>query len=611
MARTLLTLALLVCLAPAALAQQGSRYLRDALAGPVKWQPWGQAAFDLAKRGNRPIFLSIGYASSFASFKLHEEAFSEPTIADTLNGYFVPVLVDRFERPEVAEAFELVSTAGNFVLTPDLEPFAFTTDVTNTFLATQASRWANARDAAIAEGRTNLNKARLQGELRAPSAVDATTLDAVIENIARGFDPAKASSLTLSFALRTSNKDARAIALDALRKLARDPRRDRLGGGFHRSITEHEKLLPEQALIAMAALEAWQQTREPVFEELARSTLDYAVRDLHLDQRAFYVGQDAYSLVPRKGPEEVNGIFYRWTNEELRHVAGAEVKIDETLDPAVAQKLFEHRQRRPQPFRDFTEIAGWNGLMFSALARAGAVFGEARYRDVAATAARLLTARLWNAKTRTLLRQDGVPALAEDYAMLTQGLLDLFDATYDVKWLELAKTLQQRQDELFWNASGGRYATGTTLPETLRGLLVERDDFTPSVNAVSAMNLLRLVMLTGNETWRGRPSVIFQSFGGRLRTDGASLPHLASALAASFATSKIVVVTGQLRTKEMHEFLRAVHQPFEPLRAVIFLPEKGAARNAVTAALPFTAALTYDPERPIAYVCEKGECRRQ
>ena len=647
---------LLTCfLAASALAQptqSASRLVRDQAASKVAWKPWGPAAIELAKKGNRPLFVSVGFASSFDAFVMHRDAFNTVDVADSLNGYFVPVLLDRFEHPEVAEAFDTLQTSmggkvthpSNFVVTAALEPIAQAGALTHgelrTFVATNASRWANERDAAIAEGRANLVKAHLLGEQRAPGDADASTLAAAMDSVARGFDPNAPRPMALAFALRhaaaTDNKAVRAVTLEALRKLARSPLRDQLGGGFHRSHGEYDKLLVDQALYALVYLDAWQQTREPEFQQVVRTTLDYVIRDLHSTRGAFDASQDAYGLVPAGEPVFVKAAFYLWSKDEIVRLLGNDTArmvfrvfgmardadnlpvpvepIPEELKPAVA-KLLEYRQKRPEPFREFSHLAGWNGLMVSALARAGAAFGEQRYVDEAMAAARVVTTKLWNEKKKTLHRSDAatspvIEGTAEDYAMLVQGLIDLFEASHDVKWLELAKTLQQRQDELFWNASTGRYTTGSSAPEQFRGLLVESDDTVPSVNALAAASLLRLAMLTGHETWRARPHMIFQSFGTRLRNAGAELPQLASALSMSFASPKLVVVTGKPRSKEAFEVLRAIHERWEPLRVVVFVPNKGVERTRITGALPF-AALPADPELPLTYVCEKGECRRQ
>lgn len=657
------SLLLAVCLAVPLAAQQpqisanalggsASRYLRDAAASPVAWQPWGEAAFDLAKRGDRPIFLNIGFASSFEAFLMHRDVFNKAEVAETLNGSFVPVLLDRFEHPEIAEAFDTlqksmtgsVSHPSSFVLTHGLEPIAVSGALGpkdfNTFLSTNASRWATQREAAVAEARAALVKAHLLGEQRGPANYDAQTLPAVIADVAKSFDPNHPRPAAVSFALRfgttAENNAVRAVALEALRKFARSAVRDQLGGGFHRNGGVYDKLLADQALYAMAYLEAWQMTGDAEFEDVVRTTLDYVVRDLHGTRSAFDTSQDAHGLVPGQGPVFVEGAFYLWSQAEITKLVGFDdakkifrvfgiesaqnnrpirtERIPDELKPAV-QKLFELRQKRPEPFREFNQLASWNGLMISALARAGAAFGEQRYTDAALAAARTVTSKLWDAKKKTLHHSDAATAarvegIAEDYAMVVQGLIDLFEATHDVKWLELAQTIQQRQDELFWNASTGRYNTGTSVPEQLRGLLVESDELTPSVNSIAAMNLLRLTLLTGNPTWSARPTMIFQSFGMKLRNAGGQVPQLASALSMSLATPKVVVVTGNARVKAPYDVLRGVHQRWDPFRIVVFVPEKGIERTRITTALPFTN-LPPDPEQPLTYVCEKGECRRQ
>ena len=660
MVRNVLIATLSVCLASPVLAQQThaggnalasatSRYLRDASASHINWRPWGRNAFDIGARTDRPLLVTIGFASSYDSFRMHREVFANSEVADTVNGYFVPVLVDRFEYPEVAEAFETIQQAlggsvtipASFILTPALEPVAasgFTTPAElRTWLATNASRWAHQRDGFVAEARRNLVKAHTLGEKRAPLDFDATTLDAVMDSVAKAHDPKVLHPMAISFALRyaerSGNKAVRAAALESLRAFARTPMRDQIGGGFHRAPGVFEKILSDQALLALTYLEAWQLTREPQFEMVTRTTLDYIIRDQQRTKGAFAVAQDAHGLVPGQGPEFHNGAFYLWSKKEIIQLLGPDAAAKafraygmdsaegnlpvfvEPLEPELAQKMLDYRQKRPEPFRDFNELSGWNGLMISALARAGAAFGDHTYIDAAVLAMRSITTKLWDAKKKTLYHSDAatapvMPALSEDYAMVIQGLLDLFDATSDANWLELARTLQSRQDELFWDASAGRYATGTSLPEVLRGLVVERDAGVPSVNALSASNQLRLAALVGNESRRTIATTIFHSFGGRLQRSGAGLPRLASSLAMAFETPKIEVVVAGKKTDTL-ELLRSIHARWEPMRAVILVQRKGAARDRITRALPFTAALAPDPELPLTYLCEKGECRRQ
>jgi uncharacterized protein YyaL (SSP411 family) len=627
----------------------------DRAAGPVKWQEWGKAAIDRAQREKKPLFVSIGFAASWDCQRMHREAFLNGENVEALNAYFVPVLLDRIEHPEIAEAYEAVLRSmhgdggwpANLILTPNLEPFAggrlLSTAELNRMLVINANRWASERAAVIAEGQANVAKARAVAEPRAPSDVDATTIEAVVDDIARRYEKEKTldamtAAFLLRYAARTKHENIRTLAVDSLRTLAAGRMRDQLGGGFFRCPTCYEKMLPDQALLALAYLEAWQITRDPDLAYVARTTLDYVVRDLVLPPRGlFQSAQDAHSLVPGQGPVFVEGAFYLWKTDEITRLLGPEAAgkvfklyslkegaanlpvlehqrfLHETYDELAAplQKMLDVRQKRPAPFREVA-LAGWNGLMISALARGSAILGKPEYLEAASNAATLASTKLWNAQTKTLYRTESrTDALAEDYAMLVQGLLDLFESGYDVKWLELAMTLQQRQDQLFWNASLGRYATDTTVPQAVRGLLSERDEQTPAVNSIAAMNLLRLGALTGNDTWRTRPEMIFQSFGGRLRTHGALHPQLAAAYENSLIAPTIVVVIGDRYKQETQDVLRSLHERWEPMRSIVFVPRKGAARDRVARALPFVGALVPDPEHAVVYACANGQCRRQ
>jgi uncharacterized protein len=642
MVRRLLLFALIALALP---THAATRWFTDRATSRVQWQEWGPSAIERAQKQQRPIFLSIGFAASWDGLRMHQEAFMASGNAALLNADFVPVLLDRIEHPEAAEAFEhmlrTLNGAGgvpaNLVLTPSLEPFDgagfMDLDALNRMLTLAAHRWKNEQQAVNAEAHANAMKARLTAEQRGPAEVD---IEAVVNAIAatRTLDPMTIGFL-FRYAERTRHAPLRSLGVDTLKARAITRERDQVGGGFYRCDACFDKLLPDQALAALAYLEGWQLTKDPDLAHVVKTTLDYALRDLRVPKEfAFEAAQDAYSLVPAGGsPRNVDGAFYFWNKDEVTRIAGKDAAgkvlavhgnslsrvteerflaetYDELAEPM--QKLLEHRQKRPAPFREPLIVAGWNGLMISALSRVGTAFAEPKYVEAAQLAAGAVTAKLWDAKKQTLMRTgSGAPATSDDYALLIQGLLDVFESSHDVKWLDLAIALQSRQDQLFWDASLGRYATGSTLPEIMRGLLIEADAELPSANAVAAVNLLRLAALTGNETWRERPAMIFHSFGRRLRTDGARLPQLASAYELSLIAPRIVVVTGDLRKQPTRDLLRSIEERYEPMRAVVFLPDKGPLRARIAKSLPFTAALEPDPELPIAYVCAKGECRRQ
>lgn len=594
-----------------------TRYFTDRQGAPVQWVEWGPAAIARAQKEKRPLFVSVGFAASWDAQRMHREAFLNGENAEALNAYFVPVLLDRIEHPEIAETLEAITGSRavplNVLMTPALQPFAhaefMTTPELNRLLVLTANRWASERAAVEAEAHAMVQKARLDAEARAPMPVDGTTIEAVVDAVARKYGEQKTlDPMTISFLLRYSARtqyaNIRTLALDTLRKIAVSPLYDNLGGGFFRCDGCYDKHLNDQALYALALFDA----REPDLLPVARATVDYVLRDLRLDNRgAFEASQYAHSLVPGEGPVFVNGAFYTWTDDQLAQVVGTELiprvrayllspRLDHDLGETLP-KVFEVRQKRPAPFREPAIVASWNGLMLSAVSRAAIVFNEKQYLSAAVGAAAVIVAK------------KSLP-LAEDHAFMVQGLLDLFEATSDPKWLDAAIALQQKQDQLYWDASAGRYTTGTTVPEVLRGLLHERDEGTPAVNSVAAINLLRLAALTGNDAWRVRPAMIFHSFGGRLRNDGASLPQLAHAYELSQVIPAVVVVTGDVRREETHDLLRTYHDRPEAMRTVILLPHKGVARERLVKALPFIGALVPDEKVPVAYRCANGECRR-
>ena len=639
--RSLAIFALLVC---ATTAHAASRYFADRAGAPVRWERWGSAAFARAAKEKRPLFLAIGFASSYECYRMHREAFLNGENAEALNAYFVPVLLDRVEHPEVAESYEALAREMSgisgwpvhLVLNAQRQPFAaagfLKSDELNRFLVLNANKFA----AGEATGFVAATKPTPNAPLDIEPVVDAIAKTYDAEHGGFGGVPRRPRPMTLSFLLRyaarTKHEGIRAVAIETLKKLAIAPVRDQLGGGFHRAARDEawrdpyfEKMLPDQALLAMTYLEAWQQSGDPEMAYLARTTLDYVLRDLRGGGKgSFDASQDAYNFVPLQGPELVNGNFYFWQKDEITRLVGREPAnkiftiygmkdvvpnlpalsewrvLAETHNELAAPlaKMLEVRQKRPEPSREFNVIAGWNGLMISALARAGAAFGEKAYVDAATSAAVAVATTHWNAKTKTLLRSEGNEALSEDYALLVQGLLDLFDAGYDVRWLELATALQQRHDQLFWDASAGAYSKDT-------------DDELPAATSVAVLNLLRLAALTGNPTWSARPATIFQAFGGRLRTSGADYAQLASAYELSLVAPRIVVVTGDPRKQATYDLLQSYATKPEPMRALLFLPDKGAPRERVVRVLPFTGALAPDPERPLVYVCAAGECKRQ
>jgi uncharacterized protein len=642
---------------PNRLATAKSPYLREHAGNAVDWMPWGAEALARAKREQRPIFLSIGYASCHWCHVLSRESFDDPEVAKLINDYFVPVLVDREEHPDVDAtylAFVQATTrsAGwpmNVILAPDLQPLIGTTyikrDELARLLVIVSNRWAHERAELLANARQSLEMVRSMSEQPSPAEVAAgqaiasgvaairETYDA--EHGGFGGAPKFPQPATLDFLLRSGDAGARDMALKTLRAMAAGSIYDQIGGGFHRYTVDaswldphYEKMLTDQALLAIDYLEAWQLTHDATFERIARATLDCIVRDFRNPDGGFASGYDADSLIAGKsGPESVEGIFYRWDPNQLAFLGkrGADIAayyfgIDKpgalpreahSIDAArrewggtafdaelqeIHGKLLELRSKRPRPAVDDKEIAGWNGLAISALARGGAVFGEPKYLKAATDAAALLR------KEKKLMRFGAIDAYPDDYAYVIQGMLDLFEATGDVALLEYAVGAQTQQDKLFWD--GARYSGGGTIPKALAAIAAENETTLPTANSVAAANLLRLGELTDAGAWRERAAAIFRAYGTRI----ADFPAMLSALSMTRTPPRQIVIAGRASNDDTKALLRIAHQPLAPFRVIVPVVG-GPSQQRLAAYMPVVAGMKPRDGHAVAFVCEHYVCK--
>ncbi|HYO79212.1 MAG TPA: DUF255 domain-containing protein, partial [Thermoanaerobaculia bacterium] len=537
----------------------------------------------------------------------------------------------------------------NLVLTPALEPIVggsyMKPEALTRLLDVIAERWSSDRKALLDSSRQLVEMARALAEAPAPGELEPKVLDTLATEMAATYDaqhggwggaPKFPQALTISYLLRyahrTGNVDAQKSALDTLRRLAASALHDQLGGGFHRyavdaelRVPHYEKMLYDQALLATAYTEGWQVSKDPELQRVARATLDWVLRDLRAPNTTAF----ASAVDSDTGHEE--GAYYVWSKSELHALLGDDAAAAfayfgiandrenalRIADPALAEKaaaartkLLAARAKRTAPLVDEKVLTSWNGLMISAFAKAGAAFNEPRYVEAAAGAARFITTELWNAKTKKLSRRwadghAGIDALPEDYAFLIAGLLDVFEATNDVQWLERASSLQEQQDKLFWSASENRYATGTSVPAALRGVATESELALPTASSVSALNLLRLGELTDSATLRSRASALFRGYAQQL---DAHLPALGSALSFAFSTPKQIVIAGDPAKEDTKALLRIVHERFVPNR-VLVVAGGGAAQEKLARFMPIVKDIGPIGGRATAFICEHYVCK--
>jgi hypothetical protein len=421
-----------------------------------------------------------------------------------------------------------------------------------------------------------------------------------------------------------------------------------------------EKMIYDQAQLAVAFTEAYQLTRTREFGDVARETLDYVVRDMRDAAGGFYSAEDADSAISRSDSRLGEGAFYLWRLDEVQRVLGPDgsfaayyfdLAAEGNLGPAqggdmarqnalvgshtlqdtakrfalsdqaaaakvasIRERLTAARASRPRPARDDKIITAWNGLMISAFARAGQVFDEPRYVDAARGAATFLEARVFDAQSGSLKRRfragtAEIDALLEDYAFLVQGLLDLYEASFEPKWLALAVRLQETQDRLFWDAADGAYfSTRQDAAHLLARMKEDYDGAEPAANSVSAMNLVRLWQIMEKDDWRVRADATFRALSGRVARSGAAVPQLLAAMDFRRSTPKQIVIAGDRAGTDTHALLRLVHERFIPNK-VLALVDEGPTQAELVRLVPFLGEMSRRDGRATIYVCENYACR--
>ena len=550
-----------------------SPYLLQHAANPVDWYPWGEEAFSRAREEDRPIFLSIGYSTCHWCHVMAHESFADAEVATLLNRHFIAVKVDREERPDIDATFmaacQLMTGSGGWpltiVLTPERQPF-----FAGTYFPPRSRQgalglmpllekivelWQGQRSRVEETGR-QLAATLQQRNSRSSAAgnLSEQPLRQALEQYRRNFDPAYGGfggapkfpaphnlSLLLRLGRRLKAPEATAMALRTLEALRLGGIYDQVGFGLHRYavdakwlVPHFEKMLYDQALLILAAVEAWQVSGDPYFAQLAEETAHYLLRDLRHEEGGFFCGEDADS-------EGAEGTFYLWSPEQvadaldpaLAHLfcrcfditaAGnfegrsiphlgqdlaalaAELNLDSTVLAerlrAAREGLLARRSRRPRPHRDEKVLTAWNGLAIAALARAGAALGREELVAAAAGAAAFVGEKLRSRQGRLLRRwcdgEAAIPGFLDDYAFFCWGLLELHQARLESAYLELALELTEEMEGLFGDGQGGLYDSGSDAEEVLgRGRSLQ-DGAIPSGTSVAIGNLLRLGRLTGD-----------------------------------------------------------------------------------------------------------------
>ncbi len=469
--------------------------------------------------------------------------------------------------------------------------------------------------------------------------------------------------------------EASGMVAGTLRAMARGGIHDHVGGGFHRYsvddewfVPHFEKMLYDQAQISLCALGAWQATGDERHAWLARDVLDYVLRDLTAPEGGFYSAEDADSL-PEGGAEPVEGAFYVWTMGEAERALGADAAfaaghfgmtpsgnvppgrdphgeftgknimaqvrpLAETaglfgLGPEAASDLLASclsrflavRSARRRPHLDDKIVAGWNGLMISALARAAVLpaesLGDRReaYLAAALRAAAFAERELFNISggvpRRSWRRGSGSGAgFAEDCAFLVQAWLDLYEATFDEAWIERAERLQQVLDALFWDAAkGGYFNSAAGAADVVVRLKEDYDGAEPAATSTAALNLFRLSSLTSNEALRDQGRRAIAAFRGRWEESPQAMPQLLCAFESALEAPRHVVVTGDPASQAFKALVSVLHERLGPRRTLVALDGSPGSRKWFASRAPWLEGMGSGEGKPTAYVCEEFVCR--
>jgi uncharacterized protein YyaL (SSP411 family) len=543
-----------------------SPYLLQHAENPVEWYEWGQAAFELAREENRPILLSIGYATCHWCHVMAHESFEDHEVAALLNRHFVCIKVDREERPDIDDFYmtvaQVLTGSGgwplNIFMTPDKRPFFAMTYLPKQdrqgmrgllgLLGNIAVLWRQQPDkienncSAIMETLENIAQPipQEQSDLAELSQEAFRQLSGIYDEDMGGFgtSPKFPMPINLSWLIEqgaAGNNAALDMALHTLRMIRCGGIWDQLGGGLHRYsvdqkwlVPHFEKMLYDQAMLSLVSLEAFQASGETLFLNMALEIYGFIASDLTAPVGGFFSALDADS-------EGEEGTYYLWTKQEIDEILGPDAplfnriydvssygnfesstilnipndiesfctsegrdrdELERTLE-ACCHRLLERRAGRIHPLRDEKIITSWNGLMIAALARGGAITGARDYIERAVRAAGFVLQNLRQQDGRLLRSYMGepsaIPAFLEDYAFLTFGLLELYEATLDRAWLDQAQELTDETLRLFYSSERCEFSkTGRDAEQMPIRASLEHDGVLPSPFSVAAKNFIRL-----------------------------------------------------------------------------------------------------------------------
>lgn len=632
------------------LAKETSPYLLQHAHNPVDWWPWCDEAFSLAQKLDKPIFLSVGYSTCHWCHVMERESFEDEEVAKLLNETFVCIKVDREERPDIDSVYmkfcQAMTGSGGWPLTiimnPDKKPFFASTYIPKQtmygrvgmvdFIPKIKEAWLNEREDVISSSNylvNALNKEMQRTSGNGSSKLDKNLLEKAFVQLEKRFDdknggfshaPKFPTTHNIIFLIRywkmSGNPKALEMAEKTLEKMRLGGIYDHIGGGFHRYSTDpiwrlphFEKMLYDQALIALAYIEAYEATGKGFYKKVVEEIFEYVIRDMS-SEKGFYSAEDADS-------EGKEGKFYLWTEEEIKKILGKDADefckmfnvedkgnfreeatgeitcenilflneyIENKFVDMCKKMLFSERSKRIRPHKDTKILTDWNALMTAAFAKAGRVFDNKDYVKIAEKHSQLIFGRF----DSQLLHTEKIDGFLDDYAFSIWAFIELYQSTFDNKYVEMAEKLNGVLISKFLDR--GAFAISS------EKLLIDNKDLydgaLPSGNSVMVSNLFLLSKITGHMDFEKKCLEILESFSSSLNSIPSAYTYAICGL--MFFENDFCEI---ILSKEDENVLKELRKKYVPNKIILL---KGVNE--------FTNNMDDINGKTGIYLCQKGKC---
>jgi uncharacterized protein YyaL (SSP411 family) len=653
------------------LINEKSPYLLQHAYNPVDWYPWGDVAFDKAKQEDKPVFLSIGYSTCHWCHVMERESFEDAEVAEYLNNHFVAIKVDKEERPDIDAVYMQVCQAltgsGGWpltvFLTPDKKAFFAGTYFPKKsrygmnglmeVLGSVIKLWKSSREKLIRQGNEITKRIGRDDNNKSDESITKRDLHTAFETFRRGYDdryggfgraPKFPTPHNLMFLLRHNYFEHSEEALEMVKKTLRQMYRggmfDHIGGGFSRYSTDDkwlvphfEKMLYDNALLALSYLEAYQITKEEFFGQVAGKTLHYVQREMADTEGGFYSAQDADSEGEEGkyyvfNPESINAVLGNDDGEyfcryfgitEAGNFEGSSIpnlldndaydRRDDRIE-ALLPKIFEFRQDRTKLFRDDKILTSWNALMIAAFAKAFQALGKEEYLKAAERAAAFINEKMTAQDGRLYVRyREGNAAgsgYLDDYAYTAWAMLSLYDATFDAAYLKKALHYAEIMCALFEDKrNGGFYLYASDAEALMLRPKETYDGATPSGNAVAAYVLAKIAKLTAESTWESRTQRQLAFLAAAIKDYPSA--HCFGLMAAQLELYPSNEVICTIPTDKDTQIVRsALSTAFLPNTAILVKTKDN--EECLNTIVPYAKAYLVMDKKTNFYVCENKAC---